>query len=105
MLEALHAATFVVHGDDQLGCSQLTDRSGELDELQGCREVAREEDYAAHLRVLQALDVVGCQLQPGHIHHHGSESHAYPSSTTKATATPASSVSVMCEAVTPRSLR
>ena len=100
MAEALHAPALVVDGDHQVRRAQLADRVRELDQLQRRGEVAREEDHAAHLRVLQALDVVGRELEAGDVHHHGSEPHADRlalSSTTKATATSASSVSETCE--------
>ena len=59
----------------ELRRAQLADRMRELDELQRRGEIAREEDHAAHLRMLQALDVVGRELEAGDVHHHGSESH------------------------------
>ncbi len=104
--EALHAAALVVGGDQELRRAQLADRVRELDQLQRCREVAGEEDHAAHLRVLQALDVVGVELEAAHVHHHGSQPHgAFPSRTTKAMATSSSSVSEMCARTTPSDSR
>ena len=61
------------------GLAHLADGVRELDELQGRGEVPREEDHAAHLRVLQPLDVVGRELQPRDVDHHRSESHVVPS--------------------------
>ncbi len=101
--EALHAAALVVDRDQQVRRPQLADRMRELDQLQRCGEIAREEDHAAHLRMLQALDVVGCQLEPADVDHDRSQPHraSFPSRTTKATATPPSSLNERWNSVTP----
>src|SRR6185503_14308230 len=102
--EALHAPAFVVHGDDERRHAQLADRVRELDELQRRGEIAREEDDAAHLRMLQPLDVVGRELEAGDVDEHGTQPHS-PSSTTNATATPLSSVREMWAVFTPSFFR
>src|SRR5262249_19247271 len=63
------------------------------------------EDDAAHLRVLQAFDVVGRELEAGDVDEDRAEAHQPPSSTTNAMATPPSSVSEMCMPVTPSFFR
>src|SRR5205814_4314262 len=97
--KALHAPALVVHGDEERGLAELADRMRELDELQRRRKVAREEDHAAHLRMLQALEVVGRELEPGDVHHDGAEPH--DSSTTNAMAISASSVNETWKPVMP----
>ena len=100
VLEALHAPALVIDRDQQVRRANLADRVGELDQLQRRREVAREEDHATHLRMLQALDVVRRELEAADVHHHGAEFH-FPSRTTKAIATSPSSVRDMWVSVTP----
>src|SRR5207342_3460754 len=89
----------------QLGLPQFANGVRELDQLQRGGKVAREEDHAAHLRVLQAFDVVAGEFQAANVDHRRTELHAYPSRTTNATATPASSVNEMWDAFTPRTAR
>ena len=107
MAEALHAPALVVDTDEELRRAQLANRMGELDQLQRRGEVSREEDHRAHLRMLQALEIVGRELEARDVDHDRPEPHAraLPSRTTNAMATPPSSVSEMWNESMPRDAR
>jgi hypothetical protein len=68
--EALHAATFVVHADQQVG-PQLLGRRGEFGQLAAAFEIAREQDQPASERVAQAPGIGLGQRGAGDVEHHG----------------------------------
>ncbi len=85
--EALHAAAFVVHADQEVGPLGL-DVGAQRGELLAVFPVAGEEDQTAHERVRQAAAIVGVQCGAGDVEHHGGmfghgDSFALRSTTTK----------------------
>jgi hypothetical protein len=75
--EALHAAAFVVHGNQHIGAG-FFDLAAQLGELFATFKVARKQDQAAGQRVFQALFVGFAEGGAGNVEHHrgGMKGHA-----------------------------
>ncbi|MCY1515683.1 hypothetical protein D9M68_502800 [compost metagenome] len=76
--EALHAAAFVVHQDQQRLLAGLVDLARQLGELFAAFEVAGEQNHAAHERMAQALFLFLSQRVSRHIDHHGARRQGRP---------------------------
>ncbi|VZR45944.1 Uncharacterised protein [Escherichia coli] len=68
--EALHAAAFVVHADQQVGAHGL-DRGGEFQQLRAVLPVAREQDHAARERVRQPAAIGRGERRAGDVEDDG----------------------------------
>lgn len=65
----LHAAAFVVDGDQQFGATQRMHLGGERLELLGRSEIAGKQDEAADQWVREAAAVIGGQFSPVDVDH------------------------------------
>jgi len=73
--ETLHAAAFVIDGDQQRRISHRMDLLDKRAQLRRGEVVAREQDHAADQRMRQYFPVGGCQLGSGNVDHQRSQGH------------------------------